>query len=632
MALKKTPFPQLAYSSILDSLPAYDSTAPLWKYNDSSDTYTTRTNIEDLSDFSSRSPAKPSEHSGICETIQNSPYWGDDQFPNTLPLGVLTGGFVYIQELPNGDITNPNGSTFSLNSWGTIDIPDVTKEGARKLTFTLRNRSRAFQTVHQLPLCWKKWSQKDKTSLVRFDFDQGTNTVKCSSFLMNTTQPDANSQVIKVQDLDKYPIKVSETQFESQSVATGPFNLAATNLLRFFVLPLLSSSSAQSPNIVSLGWTKTANSYQATVSVTSTSDGFRSPQIKIQYVDPATRTAAEILGQFKLYKGEKDTVPRVIHLGSGSNASLVTREWSIVNDTSITGSNPAGGSVSVPGVTQTLVGDVLGHKYDQVLALSGDWPSCATTILASPGTGQPWTQLSSTQDSGMDKHFALQSSSGVTVNQHYVTALIPRYSSSGDDREPAQMSGLDVLQVSSICKDEKNYLNFRTIIGTAGGSLGSIRDSITAASSPAVPDEFYGNPHYFSIAWLRASQEIPDQDLVSHNAVLHVFSYYGVLGVRVYAPMKYSQATGRNDAFYQNYGPYYYKLVGQSAFMGTPSLGMGMGSEGQWAYGVLPWGHFDEWVDVNTWNQVTKSWMMTAADESRKNIRGWDVKARPVVQ
>ena len=634
-ALKLIPSPQLAYSSILNEIPAYDSIAPLWRWDDATNSYTTRADINDHSNFSARHASDPKQSLGRCEDIKTASFQGDDQFPNTTAMNPLSGGFVHLQELPRGDFTKPNGSVFSLNSWGTIDMPDLAKANARKLSFTLRNRSRAFDSTSsaepQLPLCWKKWAIDSTTYLIRFDYAQQKSQITCSSFELIAAQPNTTSQVVKVEDLGAAPVKVTEASFRNQSLVNGVSGVPQSNLQRFFVVPVLTSSSKKNPDILAAGWAKSVTGYHATVDVVSTSIGLKSPASKIDFVDSATRQAASIKGQFKIYKGEKELTPRLIHTGMDSNTSLVTREWATVNDVSIQAFEAGNGSVVVQNPNQVLAGDILGRNFDQVLALSGAWPTFTSTIIASPSPGQPWTQISQTQDGSLEKKYTLQDPNcslyGATLNKHYITALMPRYSENPNTNDPDLKPGLNIVQISSIQKSGKNYLNFRTIlVDPAKDSVVGYRDSV--ANGTEILDEFHGNPNYHSLAWLRARNDIPKQDLTTRNAVMHVFSFYGVLGVRVYAPMKYNQAAGKSAGEYAKYGPYVYKLVGQAPYQGTPSLGMGMGCEGVWGYGILPWGDFGDWLDVNVWNQSSGGWAMSVEDEKRANVRGWDVGRR----
>ena len=287
-----TPKPQLAYKSVLEGVAKGNSSAPLWQWedeqNDPNDQTkcTIRANPNDHSDFRSRPNANPTVFDGACKGISKSSFLGDDQYPDTIPLKPLSGGFVQIQELPDRSFDNPDGSSYSLNAWGTTDVPNV---GARTRapTFTLRNRSRAFDDQKQrLPLSYKKWSHEEKTSLVRFDYDSSKSAITCTSFALTTTQHNKGSQVVQFENLDKSPINVTACDFNGQPLVSDVKSMDLTNLQLFFVAKVLTSSSDDNPNIVSTGWSKTGSGYSVTINIATSSSGFQGAQTKINLLIP----------------------------------------------------------------------------------------------------------------------------------------------------------------------------------------------------------------------------------------------------------------------------------------------------------------------------------------------------------
>ncbi|MCJ1365189.1 hypothetical protein MMC16_004310 [Acarospora aff. strigata] len=92
-----------------------------------------------------------------------------------------------------------------------------------------------------------------------------------------------------------------------------------------------------------------------------------------------------------------------------------------------------------------------------------------------------------------------------------------------------------------------------------------VHSTHTDCRETQVRDDFasrYASGAYFNIKWIRCSYHR------SKNAVLEIFSWYGILGTRLFAP--------------KNRNGWEYELVGQQPYMGQTSLGMGLGSERNW--------------------------------------------------
>jgi hypothetical protein len=96
-----------------------------------------------------------------------------------------------------------------------------------------------------------------------------------------------------------------------------------------------------------------------------------------------------------------------------------------------------------------------------------------------------------------------------------------------------------------------------------------------------------------------------------------------VLGIRLFAPID-----GKNLANYQE--------VGMLQYMGQTSIGTGLGCEGDWGNGILPWGaEENDFADFVAFTPDASgsagkgTWGMSAADTGRPLVKGWDVEARP---
>lgn len=197
----------------------------------------------------------------------------------------------------------------------------------------------------------------------------------------------------------------------------------------------------------------------------------------------------------------------------------------------------------------------------------------------------------------------------------YLTALIP--SRTG--------KGLDVLRIAQYeRKDGQKYIYFHTHVRSEPCAPGS--DSVIWKQTP--PSEVYdkladnNHGHYFHVKFIPTQREVMFKGkMTAVPAILEVFSWYGVLGVRMFAP------SSPND--------FKYGLEGQQPFLGQTSIGAGLGCSGDWGQGFLPWNSKDRWVDANVFIPspgsvgAQGSWGMTLGDRDRPHVRGWEVEKRP---
>lgn len=188
----------------------------------------------------------------------------------------------------------------------------------------------------------------------------------------------------------------------------------------------------------------------------------------------------------------------------------------------------------------------------------------------------------------------------------YFNALIPTEQLDGTT------SGMSLLQVSLHNVSNKPHLVFR---------LTNLTTFTTQTSKP-VKDTLFSNPNYFHIKWLRCARSSSLQYSTS-NALLEVFSFYGVLGIRLFAPTDETRVAD-------------YEEIGRLQYMAQTSVGVGLGSEGDWGNGILGWGVDEvEFIDLVEWREdgsgvVGKgAWGMRAADIDRPLIGGWEVTRRP---
>jgi hypothetical protein len=198
-----------------------------------------------------------------------------------------------------------------------------------------------------------------------------------------------------------------------------------------------------------------------------------------------------------------------------------------------------------------------------------------------------------------------QTLSSFPLIKPFFSALVP-----SEDR--ASPNNISILQVSLHEYNQKPHFIFR------------LTDTVswTTKTSTPVEDRLASDPHYFHLKWIRCSRK-SDFDLNTSNAILEVFSFYGVLGIRLFAPI-----SEKNLANYQE--------IGMLQYMGQTSIGTGLGCEGDWGSGILTWGaEKNDFVDFEAFKPDASgspgkgNWGMSAANIDRPLVKGWDVEARP---
>jgi hypothetical protein len=175
-------------------------------------------------------------------------------------------------------------------------------------------------------------------------------------------------------------------------------------------------------------------------------------------------------------------------------------------------------------------------------------------------------------------------------------------------------TGLDILKLSLHVNNGKPSLLFRL-------SQYSAESGSWTTNTQLIEDSLADNRRYFHLKWIRCRYETSVHE--TDNALLEVFSYYGMIGIRLFA----SEDSNR---------PWAYKEVGQQQYLGQTSIGAGLGAYGDWAQGILTWGSqsqdfadLTEWIPDGSVNHSGGSWGMRQGDTNRAHIPGWDVTRRP---
>lgn len=243
---------------------------------------------------------------------------------------------------------------------------------------------------------------------------------------------------------------------------------------------------------------------------------------------------------------------------------------------------------------------MLGRGYDQVVILYDSTSSCAITAYALNSDNQFACVMAPFQTPRNETSDVLQA---------YFTALLP------SEQEDGKGIG-SILQVSLHKTYQMPSLVFRvTWYNTA-------EEKWTTTTSLET-DDLALDPHYFHLKWIRCTYS--PNHFETRNAFLEVFSYYGNLGMRLFAPK------GDDSEDLASYHE-----CGRQSFMGQTSIGVGSGAEGEWGNGIITWGGSqDDFLDLTTWTRAgtgnlgSGNWGIQEKHAFRAPIRGWNVKQRP---
>ncbi|KAA8913588.1 hypothetical protein FN846DRAFT_928798 [Sphaerosporella brunnea] len=537
-ALKKAPKPQLAEGKGW----SYDNFSPLWVYDPTSKAFSARQDVDDHSKYQREAahpgyvalqwpPLTPSK---MATKIKNSAYKTAGMYPPSKPMEPASGGFVQVQEVVE---SNANGSKRVIsyaNVWGPVNISLNTADA--NLTFSLRNRSRGFSehdaSIHTLG--WSKFFDQatGRTSFVRFTLSAGDNSdvkTDCWSFVSNKT-----SQVIAFDDLDATPLVFGAPDFTNHTLVRN-FKGHGLSSARFFIESWLSTTEA---NIIAV----TFGGGTLTPRITVASLDGSAPAI--DFIDTAGPKLA--WGHSKLLNiggAKRLLLACAVPDPHGLSTELILRDYTSTESGSLAVNQT---SIELPGTagvhTQVLVGDVLATGTDQLVVLLGARVQLYTITAAAASSQLVYTPTATPSSS---------TATEIPTRSHILTALLPSSSSSSS-------GGLDILSITtSTSSTLKPTLNFT--LSARGGP----------GATTILEDPLQEDPHFASISWHRAEY----QD--AKNAVMQVFSWYGMLGTRLFAP-------GGDDG---------YELVGCCTSMGQTA-----------STTILEWGPTEGWVDFAEYN------------------------------
>ena len=255
------------------------------------------------------------------------------------------------------------------------------------------------------------------------------------------------------------------------------------------------------------------------------------------------------------------------------------------------------------------VGDVFGQSRDQVVVIAGTLVDTSIAAFGHVHSATPAAstlELCGTHKCSMTCDFPLV--------RPYMTALIASTTSN---------PGCDILQITLHRKNESRYLVFRTHFRSADGPGADKKTWAKCRETEPYLDSFASSPshQYFHIRWQRCRYR-SDDGKESYSGVLEIFSWYGILGIRLFGAGK---------------SGWDYSIIGQQPYLGQTSIGAGLGCTGDWGHGFLTWNDGDEWIDANIFKPrlggkddlTAGRWGMSWDDLERESVRGWEIAKRP---
>ncbi|KAG8670479.1 hypothetical protein FPOAC1_009895 [Fusarium poae] len=603
-AVKQIPVPMLAAgkgpsTSWKSQWGGYDihNPAPLWQVNSEDDktAWTVRSNVNDHSVFSrkpgtlkntSTSSWNPFsvDASKECYDARDSDFRTKGSAPLARPInGLVSGGFIQIQDLAPG----PSHFQTCVNFWGPVVVGIHDREGnvEDKDTFTLRNRIVDFDRYDDRgtvqPLQCVKWHDKDGLVIYRLMLQQGSGkkTLALSGWRVKDTSASSGKDQVTFSPDQSWAFEATSL-FKDSSITELS---SSPNLIR----ALTGNFKAQAS--MSLAILKFENNNPVQINLVANDGTLES-----------NTTATDAKGVYNFVKtlknGDSDRVLlSSFEKGDSDTTTISLDVMDLTGDAPTITKHEASITVSPHSSQIVLVGDLQKTGKDQIVALF-DSPDNLTTIV------YDYTSNGITETT---QKRSPQTLSSFPLIKPFFSALVP-----SEDR--ASPNNISILQVSLHEYNQKPHFIFR------------LTDTVswTTKTSTPVEDRLASDPHYFHLKWIRCSRK-SDFDLNTSNAILEVFSFYGVLGIRLFAPI-----SEKNLANYQE--------IGMLQYMGQTSIGTGLGCEGDWGSGILTWGaEKNDFVDFEAFKPDASgspgkgNWGMSAANIDRPLVKGWDVEARP---
>jgi hypothetical protein len=558
--------------------------APLWialHDNAMESQCTVRKDLNDHSNYGARRAQSPGDLDH-CNTIKAADFVVEGQFPRQSSMdGLLSGGFIQIQDL---DGSASEGCCINFWTPAKVKFADKTQS-----TFTIHNRlidqdiAPSREVLH-----WMR--SGGRTGIIGFTYAamaDGRGDIE-----MTETEYTSNLGLDGLSDgtcatfSPQHSWAMHHLWTRSKTILSRVPADFMVNLTRFitghFIAEREIVAVSQSENQVLVG--VLGNSLaQKTLSLPKSPYGF----VKSFRGADASRQSI-LLARAGPKEGSEWVNLAKIDFDDAGNANLVTADFDL--------------ELEAEQDASVLVGDVMGWGYDQAVVVKPTLDDKTTVATYGQQSGSP--------DIVCVGLHQCDTALGSNLVGPLLTALVPSLPCSP---KPA---GQDLLQISRRKSGQRHRIAFHT-----HAASGDLSDPFCNCAGSEVEDALASRSpeHFFSIKWM------PVQVLEQARAVLEVFSWYGVLGVRVFA-CSYNEDGGIGE----------WTLHGQFPHLGQTSIGAGLGCYGDWGHGFVTWAAENEWIDANTFRPAGKEdlssgwWGMEWEDCNRQSVRGWDVEMRPL--
>ena len=558
--------------------------APLWialHDNVTESRCTVRKDLNDHSNYGGRQAQSPG-NLGYTNAIKAADFVVKGQFPMQLSLdGLLSGGFIQIQDLDGSD-----NKGCCINFWTPAKVKFVEKTQS---TFTIHNRlidreiAQSREVLH--------WMRSDeRTGIIGFTYAStadGSGEIR----MMETTYtsnlgPDglADGTCATFSAQDSWAMRPLATR--RATVLSSVSESFMLNLTRFVAGHFIAGRE-----VVAIS----QSTDQALVGILGDSlvqTTLPLPKAPYGFIKPFNGAGASRQSILLAHAGPKEDCKWVdlakIDFDDAGSASMVAVDFDL--------------ELEAEQDASVLVGDVMGWGYDQAMVVKPTSDDRTTVGI--------YGQQNSNPDIECLGLHQCDTALGSDLVGPLLTALFPSLPGS------PKPTGQDLLQISRRKSGERHLISFHTHVASGDPNeplcncAGSEVEDVLASRSPE---------HFFSIKWM------PVRVLDQARAVLEVFSWYGVLGVRVFACSHTADGSVGE-----------WTLHGQFPHLGQTSIGAGLGCYGDWGHGFVTWAAENKWTDVNTFRPAGKDdlgsgwWGMVWEDCERQSVRGWDVENRPL--
>ncbi|KAF4466240.1 phosphatidylcholine-hydrolyzing phospholipase C [Fusarium albosuccineum] len=541
-----------------------------------------------------------------CVAVKDAKFRAGDQFPVQSDIrGLLSGGLVQIQDLNPGQA----GKGLCINFWGPVEVPILDKSFS---TWTLRNRlidQTASPRLGEHVIHWMRRGSSGRgagiTGLAWAEHSDGSGDIVTKTTLYGAQDFGVSDNGDSVQlDLSKSWALQERLRTEPCVILGNLQRKDCVNLARFATGFFLAEAESQSDekDLVVLAQIRNKGFEVGVESL------LLEKRVAQFHVDGETDKAP--FGFVKKFRGSsspKDSVllARGILGGYTVAVNFVNIDFDNTNQPR---QELSSFEIKCEGISQDasiLVGDGLGQGHDQVVVLASNTAVAYLNVYGSSNGNE-----ASIHHLGGNK-FSLKQEDPLFAP--ILTAFVPTTTAH---------RGLDVLQISRHQKGNSASLVFRTYLrgNTQPNKAGEDVQPYDQVKEVTWKDHLASsNPdQYYSIKWMPARYKSDSE--AEYSGLLEIFSWYGVLGARLFGSSKDSWA---------------YELVGQLPYLGQTSIGAGLGCYGDWGHGFVTWAEENEWVDINMFRRSDKQntaaglWGMTWDDVKRPSIRGWEVEKRP---